>query len=313
MNALAAKRYDPQAQLYSMKLPFVVSIALHVGVFILVTISIPFVTKDLEITPQAVTVEMVDISEYSRTDVLAPPTEPKEEVTEEQPPKQEDPVYNNQELVTPQAPDIEEIVPAPPEKTEIVETPAPPEAVPPPVSPPKRKPKPPAPKVEMKKPETKPDKPPEKVQETPKRDITSILNDITPDKNEKSVTDIIQETTKQATPAPSQIAPIGAELTRSEKDALNRGVSPCWVVDAGAKGAENLKVKLRVHIDPSMTVRNVEIMERVRYQSDPQFKAAADSARRALMNPRCSKLNLPPAKYEQWKTFIYNFDPKGMI
>ncbi len=297
-----------------MKLPFILSIVLHVGVFALVTVSIPFVTKDLEIMPQAVTVEMVDISEYSQTDVLAPPTEPKEEVTEEQPPKQEDPVYNNQDLVTPQAPDIEEIVPAPPEKTEIVEeVPAPPEAVPPPASPPKRKPKPPAPKVEMKKPETKPEKPPEKVQETPQRDITSILNDITPDKNEKSVSDIIQETTKQATAAPSQIAPIGAELTRSEKDALNRGVSPCWVVDAGAKGAENLKVKLRVHIDPSMTVRKVEIMERVRYQSDPQFKAAADSARRALMNPRCSKLNLPPAKYEQWKTFIYNFDPKGMI
>ena len=40
---------------------------------------------------------------------------------------------------------------------------------------------------------------------------------------------------------------------------------------------------------------------------------AAEAARRALLNPNCNKLRLPEDKYEQWKTFIIQFDPKDML
>ena len=43
------------------------------------------------------------------------------------------------------------------------------------------------------------------------------------------------------------------------------------------------------------------------------FRAAADSARRALLNPRCSPLKLPLDKYAQWQIFTITFDPKDVV
>jgi hypothetical protein len=39
----------------------------------------------------------------------------------------------------------------------------------------------------------------------------------------------------------------------------------------------------------------------------------AESALRALRNPRCSPLALPPEKYQQWQEMIFNFNPKDML
>jgi hypothetical protein len=47
--------------------------------------------------------------------------------------------------------------------------------------------------------------------------------------------------------------------------------------------------------------------------SDGYYRAAAESALRALSHPDCVPLKLPLTKYKLWKSFIFNFDPKNML
>ena len=85
----------------------------------------------------------------------------------------------------------------------------------------------------------------------------------------------------------------------------------CWAVPAGARDATNLTPEFRVTMNPDATVQSVLLLNSDRY-GDPFFRAAADSARRALLNPRCSPLKLPLDKFAQWQTFTITFDPKDV-
>ena len=46
---------------------------------------------------------------------------------------------------------------------------------------------------------------------------------------------------------------------------------------------------------------------------DRYFQAAAEAARRAVLNVNCQPLQLPPDKYEIWKEIRFNFDPSKML
>ena len=61
------------------------------------------------------------------------------------------------------------------------------------------------------------------------------------------------------------------------------------------------------------TVTSVRILDTSRYASDQFFRAAADSAVRAVKNPQCTPLKLPLDKYEQWKTMTLSFNPKDLL
>ena len=102
-------------------------------------------------------------------------------------------------------------------------------------------------------------------------------------------------------------------LTISELDAIRRQIEGCWNIPAEARDAENLIVDISVVMNPDRTVQRAEIVERWRLTSDPFFRAAAESALRAVLHPRCSPLRLPPQKYQQWKTFTLSFNPKELI
>jgi hypothetical protein len=56
-----------------------------------------------------------------------------------------------------------------------------------------------------------------------------------------------------------------------------------------------------------------EIQNQARYYSDTQYRAAADSARRAVLNDRCHKLPLPADQYTNWQTTYLRFDPKDIL
>jgi len=102
-------------------------------------------------------------------------------------------------------------------------------------------------------------------------------------------------------------------LSVSEMDAIRQQIARCWLVPAGAKEGESLAVEIRVRMNPDRTVREAEVVESGRMRSDPFFRAAAESALRALRNPSCTPLNLPPEKYETWKSFTITFDPRDML
>ena len=54
-------------------------------------------------------------------------------------------------------------------------------------------------------------------------------------------------------------------------------------------------------------------MDQGRYNRDSFFRAAADSARRAVFHPHCNPLALPLDKYDIWKTIIIRFNPREMF
>ena len=74
-----------------------------------------------------------------------------------------------------------------------------------------------------------------------------------------------------------------------------------------------LIVDLRLEVNPDGTVRTVDVADSSRMNSDPYYRAAAESAVRAVLNPRCRKLKLPPEKYDEWKILIIGFDPREML
>ena len=120
----------------------------------------------------------------------------------------------------------------------------------------------------------------------------------------QSVTSAIGKAVKA--PQSKSIAPLGL----SELDRLRKHISDCWQPPIGAKGADQLKVDIQVKLEKDGTVRQAEIADRARYSSDLLYRAAANAARRAVLD--CQPLPLPPEKYQLWKEFIFGFDPKFM-
>jgi hypothetical protein len=97
----------------------------------------------------------------------------------------------------------------------------------------------------------------------------------------------------------------------SEIDAIRQQISRCWNIPAGARDAENLVVEIRAMFNPDGSVARAEILDTGRMASDPFYRAAAESAYRAVL--QCSPLQMPPKKYNVWKIVTLRFNPKEML
>ena len=211
------------------------------------------------------------------------------------------------------------------------EEPAPLEAKPPPPTPPKpTEPKPeakPVEKLEVPKPKEKPEpprqlakvepKPEEKKSEEKKYDpkqFDALLKNLAP-VHAAMTTDAPPEnprpTAARASSQPK--APLSSQLTASELDMVRHQIARCWNVPAGARDAKDLVVEIKVIVDPDGTVRQATIVDQGRLGSDPSYRAAAESARRAFFNPQCRPLHLPAEKYAIWKDLVVDFSPKDIL
>jgi hypothetical protein len=121
-----------------------------------------------------------------------------------------------------------------------------------------------------------------------------------------------RRTASLSPPSAQPKAPLGTELTASEIDVVRQQLSRCWNIPAGAREAADLVVTIRGTIAPDGRVLQADIVDRAR-MSDPFFRAAAESARRAFFHPLCTPLRLPPEKYEAWKTFEIALSPKDIL
>jgi outer membrane biosynthesis protein TonB len=268
-----------------------IAAGLHVAIFVLATVSLPWLKRDFDI-PQPVSVELVDVSKITQTDKIAPVPKPPEKKEEKpEPPKPPPSAHNDSsEAVTPvKAEKTEEDKKE--EKKELVDKNALPD---------KKK------KDDKKKKET--------TEKEPKKDFASVLRNLddhkekTPDKTKPDL-----NPDEKAKPATGQNAPLGTKLTMSEEDALRRQLESCWNVPVGAKDAENLSVDIFMVINPDRTLRSARIVDTSRYNSDTFYRAAADSALRAVMNPKCSPFEVPPDKYDTWKETTVTFNPSEMF
>lgn len=190
--------------------------------------------------------------------------------------------------------------------------------------PPEPKPEPkPEKKEEVKKAEPKPEKKPEPKKEKPKKaeekDLDAVLKSLRENqKQEEQQEDTKKEKSKEeaGTKVKSDRQNYDPEvpLSISEVDAIRSQIERCWSVPAGAKDAHELKINLYLELAEDGTVLNVELADDIksRYNSDSFFRAAADSAIRAVQ--KCSPLkNLPADKYQTWRDIYMTFDPKEIL
>ncbi|MAI29782.1 MAG: hypothetical protein CMP38_06210 [Rickettsiales bacterium] len=105
---------------------------------------------------------------------------------------------------------------------------------------------------------------------------------------------------------------LGEKLTISEKDAIRRQFYRCWIVPAGAKDLKNLVVSIRIKLDEEGEVIKTKLLSNSKL-NNPFFRAASESAMRAVNHPECKKLQVPKKKYEMWKEIILDFDPSQSL
>lgn len=208
--------------------------------------------------------------------------------------------------------------PAPPQAAE------PQPAPPPPPKPPEPKPEMPKPveKVEAPKPKPKPEPSPQMAKNEAKAEqkkydpgqFQSLLKNLSAQPTAPSPDAPPQPRRAASATASSQPkAPLGSQLSASEVDMVREQISRCWNVPAGARDAKDLVVEIRVVVNQDGTVQQATIVDQARLGSDPFFRAAAESARRAFFNPQCRPLRLPPEKYTIWKDLVVDFSPKDVL
>ena len=143
------------------------------------------------------------------------------------------------------------------------------------------------------------------------KDFQSVLRNLAPNESDSELMEK-PETSQSESESPAN-APLSDRLTISEQDALRRQLEQCWVVPVGARDVHSTVVEIRLRITRDRHIQSAEIVDKARYNRDSFYRALADSALRALRNPACSPLRLPPDKYDQWKTITVRFNPRDMF
>lgn len=292
------------------------SLIFHAVVIVLV--SVGFIFKDDVVQVSETPIEVSFMNEEMMESASKQP-EPVEDVPppiEEKPPappkaveqpKPKEPDVKVAEKTQEKAPEpkVEEPKPEPvpqpepapkPEPKKPVEKPKPePAPEPEPKEEPKEEPKP------VEEPKPKPAEEPAK--EETQADFMSVL---------KNLQDSEPQDTARNGPTLTE-SPTVDRMSTGELDAFRRQLSRCWSILPGAVQADALAVNLTINVNRDRTVRDVQIIDKARYSSDPFFRAAADNAIRAIKHPDCTPLDLPTDKYNTWNTITLNFDPRTMF
>ena len=116
------------------------------------------------------------------------------------------------------------------------------------------------------------------------------------------------ETDEKVTPTK-----LGINLSISEVDAVRRHFEKCWNIPSGAREAGNLATEIKVRFNKEGNVLDARIADVGRMKRDRYFRTAAESALRAVLNPRCKNAPLPKDKFDKWKNLTLNFDPRSII
>jgi outer membrane biosynthesis protein TonB len=248
----------------------------------------------------AISVEVLPISELTNVKPSEQPPAPEKKAEPEKP--AEKPPAPEPEKPKPPTPPVKTNEPPPPPKEEL--------------APPLKEEK----KPDVKKEEKKEEKKKEKAKE---EDLDAVLKAIQKtvqkekqkaDAKEKKDEEKAKEDSSSTAKSVSSNYDDSLPMSLSEKDAIRSQFAKCWNVPAGARNAHELIVPLHIEVAMDGSVMKVELASdaKAKYSSDTFYRAAADSAIRAVH--QCSPLkNLPPEKYGTWKEMELVFDPKEML
>lgn len=271
------------------------SAILHAVIILLAIVGLPdFFQPERREEPVAISVEILPVSDISNVKNNMKSTPKKKE--EKKPEKKEDPKKPQPPVKTEKA-EAKKDKPKP--KEEPVPTPVP------------EKPKE---KKDVKKEEKKDEQKEEKKKKDEEEDLMAVLKAVKETAQQQEKTDD-SEASSEESPSKSDTAYIDSlPLSMSEKDAIRNQIAKCWNVPAGAKDAHELVVVLRLTLEKDGSLINVYLhkSQQGRYGSDPFFRAAVDSAMRAVR--ACTPLQgMPAEKYQSWKDVELTFDPKDLL
>jgi len=288
-----------------MKLGFISSGALHLLVILIVWLGLPHIKRDPPKLDKLIFVKLADVAKVTNL----PPemdSQPKKKSKIKSP-------NTKQSAKQKRASSLEN------KKPQLVRD----KTVPLPETKPRKRPK--SAKLKATKPKAKPkprpifkaSKRPKPTKRPIKKQFTSLLRNLKKEKidqrkriEKKSIGDRLRKLSKNRSSGDFRE---DQKVTMSEIDVLRQQIAGCWNIAAGARQAEALSVEIEMRMNPDATVQTAQVVDGTRMNSDPFFRAAAESALRALSHPDCIPLKLPVGKYEVWKSFTFNFDPKNML
>ncbi len=301
------------------------SVTLHGAVVLVSVFGLPHIQRDLRIEDVPMVVELVTIS--NETNLPSQPVhDPKHKSEPEIQPK---PKKNASKPVPPPTPANEVVPPVPLPDPEAAGNPPPQPALkvksklktePKPVLKPKVKPK--APKRFAKAKPTRKPKPPD--------EFAAVLKNLAKEFKKPHPTQS-SEKNKKAEPArhsfEQQIAKVltrprvsdaaSNRITMTERHAMintiRTAIQPCWNIQPGAKGAQDIVVVVRATLSPDGRIRRAWVTNRSAFQNDPFKLAAAETAQRAVLNQACQPFKLDPRKYDVWKDVTLSFNPNEMF
>ena len=270
-----------------------VSALLHGSVIALAVIAWPRLMPPIELPDQIVPVDILPPSDETNIAPQVKSEEPPPLPTPQPPPPPPEPPAQSAAELAPPPPDAVEALPMP-------------EVQPSPPVPLKPIPAPPVQRFAMAHPRTKPK--PEKTK--PDFDINQIAG---------LVDKLAKEPKPQTPPAPTKpaaaartMAGVGAQtaMTESEIDALKAQLAKCWNVPVGAPDPAALVFRVKMFLNQDGTVASPPQLLDQGGLGDPYFRAAADSAIRAVK--MCEPYKLPAEKYQAWSEVTITFDPTKM-
>lgn len=314
----------------------IISVGLHVSVAVLAWIGLPSIKRDLPDEQPIVVMEMVQsVPTTNLTQDDKPNTAKKEQKAAKSkkpppppppaPPRAKPPAPKPVAKPAPKAPDPKaEILPK-----KITPKLKPKLAIAQPPAPPKSKPKTTA---TLKAPKRLPQSPPKRINKLARQKVLqkqredalsgvmqnlakakAVSEDAEKKRREKERQEAAETLTSNLTTAAGNALrapekPVVGPLGLSDIDRIRQHVSSCWSPPIGTAGANTLIVDIIVTLDRGGKVLTAEVDNKMRLATDRTFRVAADEAIRTMF--KCSPLPVPLDKYEQWKSFIFGFDPK---
>jgi len=271
------------------------SAGLHLAAILVALVGLPVLFSPDDPSDTPISVEVVTAAELDQQKKRPPPEKstppPKPQIARPPPP----PAAPKQARVPEPVPKPEAV---PVKKTEPVPTPEKPRPAPPQ----KAAAVPPPPKS---RPEPRPD------------EFQTLLKNLAEQAREQPEKD--PEPRKMVAIEQPPPRPQVSEIDRRRQTAtlaqlVKRQVAPCWNIPAGAKDAHRMRIGIKVFLNADGSLRGSPKLEDPdRMNRDPFYRALAESAIRALYNPRCSPLRLPPDQYELWQEISFNFDPREAL
>jgi hypothetical protein len=101
-------------------------------------------------------------------------------------------------------------------------------------------------------------------------------------------------------------------MTISEIDLLRQQLHSCLNLNVGVANLKEIKPVIFIEVNPDRTVKSARVVQQERL-NELSFRTAAEAAMRAVNNPNCSPLFLPPNKYDLWKEINFTFDFSWMF